>query len=86
MRIENATESMPGLMSAADKAALNGMQQTIANALTSAITPRGSKTATEFVTWYNDGPLDSQDLGSLYQLTSPLVIGAAQSGDVTMSY
>lgn len=86
MRIENATESMPGLMSAADKAALNGMQQAIANALTSAITPRGSKTSTEFVTWYNEGPLDSQDLGSLYQLTSPLVIGAAQSGDVTMSY
>lgn len=85
MRIENATESMPGLMSAADKAALNGMQKAIATALTSAITPKGSITAADLNS-QKSTLLTSTGLGDLYQLSSPLVIGPAQSGDTAGSY
>lgn len=85
MRIENATESMPGLMSAADKAALNGMQKAIATALTSAITPKGSISAANLNS-QKSTLLTSTGLGDLYQLSSPLVIGPAQSGDTAGSY
>lgn len=84
-KIGNATTSTPGLMSAADKAALDGMQQTISTALTSAITPKGSISATDIANQYLSY-LTSSHVGDLYQLSTPLVIGEAQSGDTSIYY
>lgn len=83
-----ATQVAAGLMSAADKEALDNLNNTIATALTSAITPSGTKTASEFaalVALANNTILSSTNLGNLYTISTPLVIGPAQSGDTTFT-
>ena len=87
-KIAYATESTGGLMSAEDKKTLKQVNQNIANALTSAITPKGSISASDLVSAVTDSEsiLNSTHVGDLYQLSSPLVIGQTQSGDVSMTY
>lgn len=87
-RIGKATQLYDGLMSAADKIALDNINTTISTALTSAITPSGSVTAQQFadLVQAQNTILSSTGLGNLYTLTTPLVLGPTQTGDVSLLY
>lgn len=76
-KIGYATDSTAGLMSAADKKALDNINTTIATALTSAITPSGSITEAQLVQLIQDNPsiLSADGLGNLYTLTDTVTIG-----------
>lgn len=84
-----ATQSSAGLMSAADKTAIDNLSQTIATALTSAITPKGSITAEDLVAALenqDNNPLSQSHIGYLYNLSTPLVIGNTITGDTSTFY
>lgn len=94
-----ASENSGGLMSPEDKRTLNQVNQTIANALTSAITPKGSVTPKELVDLVTAEHtiLSANHVGDLYQLVAeedtgstfygkPLATGNTQSGDVSLMY
>ena len=98
-KINYATESTSGLMSAEDKKTLNQINQTIANALTSAITPKGGITPYELqqAVSAQETILSAAHVGDLYRLIDeddttdpnygkPLAIGNTQSNDIAITY
>lgn len=87
-KINYATSSEGGLMSASDKQAVDNINTAIANALTSAITPKGTVTAQQFVDLVQaqNSILSSTNLGNMYNLSTPLVIGRTETGDVSLFY
>ena len=98
-KIPLATSTTAGLMSAADKDALNQVNQTIANALTSAITPKGGITPYELqqAVTAQETILSAAHVGDLYRLIDeddttdpnygkPLAIGNTQSNDIVITY
>lgn len=79
-KIGYATDSTAGLMSSADKKALDNINTTIATALTSAITPSGSVTEAQLLQLIqgsqgNPSILSVEGLGNLYTLTGTATIG-----------